>query len=261
MYQICFNSFSMMIHGKKFNTLLLSIVLCCTMVAASYPSWLVMVRIGCDGLTKRCLGAYVADGFIVTAARCFDRCSAGPASTRVNINIALSNRNRLSFGERLRSPEVMIHPEYDPSSESKVHDIALIKTNCPSESISKIRITNDCSEKNGVNDFKQYDLADDGQSVAEYSVKRINKNRCRNEHGGKFSRSQMLCFSKSNCSDNTVGLGMNNDVLFTLSSFGLECAAENDDFQTFGSLDLCRYSQWVDEQISSGLCLKQVKRA
>jgi len=243
----------MMIHGKNFNTLLLSIVLCCTMAAASYPSWLVMFRIGCDGLTERCLGAYVADGFIVTAARCFDRCSADHANASVNINLALSNMNRLSFGERLRSTEVMIHPEYDPSSESRVHDIALIKTNCPSKSVSKIRMVSDCSEKSVVNDFKQYDLTDDGQSVAEYQVKKINENQCRNEHGGKFSASQMFCFSKSNCSDNTVGLGMNNDVLLTLSSFGLECAAENDDFQTFGSLDLCRYSQWVNEQISSGL--------
>ena len=246
-----------MTNGRFFTTLLLSVALSYTGTVATYPSWMVMVRIGCDGTTDRCLGAYVADGWVVTAARCFDRCSVDGASTRVNINLELSRRNRLTFGERLRTPEVLVHPHYDPSNEAKEHDIALIKTSCPSESISKLRVVESCSEKNGMNDFKQHDLSEDGQSILEYPLKRVNKNQCRKEHDGKFSRSQMLCFSKSQCSDNSVGLAINNNTLFGLSTFGLECAAEEEsDFETFGSLDMCRYSSWVNEQISSGLYLK-----
>ena len=243
-----------MICGKFITILLLSVVLSYTGTAAIYPSWMVMVRIGCDGTTERCLGAYVADGLIVTAARCFDRCSADDASTRININLELSSRNRLTFGERLRSPEVLVHPEYDPSSVVREHDIALIKTSCPPESISKLRVVESCSERNGMNEFTQYDLSDGGQSILEYQIRRVNKNQCRNEHSGKFSRSQMFCFSKSNCSDNTVGLEINNNTLFALSTFGLECTAEEEnDFETFCSLDMCRYSRWINEQISSGL--------
>jgi len=242
-----------MIQGRLFTTLLLTAALSYTCTVASYPSWMVMVRIGCDGTTERCLGAYVAGGWIVTAARCFDRCSVDGASTRVNINLESSSRNRLTFGERLKSPEVLVHPEYDPSSKAKEHDIALIKTNCPSESISMLRVVESCSERNAMNDFTQYDLSDDGQSILQYLIRRVNKNQCRNEHSEKFSRSQMLCFSKLQCSDNTVGLAVHNNTLFALSIFGLECAAEEEnDFKTFGSLDICRYSSWISEQISSG---------
>ena len=96
----------------------------------------------------------------------------------------------------MRRTEVTIHPDYN--SSINVNDIAL------SASFYDL--------------FKQ-------RTLVEYNVTRAHKRDCIREHKGNFSASHMLCFKKSQCSDNAVGLIFRNNML---STFGLKCLSDGE---------------------------------
>ena len=232
--------------GLHISTLLLLSLATSYAVAFSYSSYIALVTVRCNGQTDRCLGAVVADDHVVTAARCFNKCSR--PTVRVYTRLGRSSRNRLTLGERMRRTEVTIHPEYN--SSSNLHDIALIKIDCLSSNIVKLQPVDRCSLFNSATDYGFCDLLN-RRTLVEYNVTRARKRACTREYAGAFTASQMLCFRKSQCSDNAVGLAVRDNRLFGLSSLGLECPSDGEQpNQNFVSLDVCQYSEWIQDQIS-----------
>lgn len=229
--------------------LLLSLAALCGF-AFSYPSWLVLVTVKCSRRTDRCLGAVVADDHIVTAARCFNKCAMNSASTTVRVYTGLgkSDRNTLTLGKRMKRTQVTIHQSYN--SSLNLNDIALVKTDCLSSSTIRLQPVDSCSLFNSATDYSFCDLLN-RKTLVEYNVTRSHKKTCSKEHKGAWTSSRMVCFKKSQCSDNTVGLAVRGNQLFALSSFGLECPSDGKQpFKSFASLDICRYSKWIKNQIS-----------
>jgi len=236
--------------GLHISSLLLLSLVTSYVLASSYPSWLVMVTIKCKKQTDRCLGAAVANNQVVTAARCFNKCSVDSAKITVYTGLSKSPRGTLALGEKMRRTEVTVHPEYD--SSTRLHDIALIKTNCLPTNTAKLYPVDDCSSFTDATEYNFCDLSNQ-KTLVEYNVTRSRTRACTKEHKGTFLKSHMLCFRKSQCSDNTVGLAVRNNKLFALSTFGLDCeTTETKAYKTFGSLDLCKYSSWIKKQISKG---------
>ena len=188
----------------------------------------------------------MADDHIVTAARCFNKCS-NPI-VRVFTGLGRSSRNRVTLGERMRRTEVTIHPDYN--SSLNINDIALIKVDCLSNNTAKLQLVDHCSLFNSATEYNFYDLLNQ-ETLLEYNVTRAHKRDCTREHAGNFSASQMLCFKKSRCSDNAVGLAIRSNMLFGLSVFGLKCLSNGEQaYENFVSLDVCQYSKWMQNQIS-----------
>ena len=232
--------------GLHISTLLLLSLATSYAVAYSYSSYIALVTIRCNGQTDRCLGAVVGDDHVVTAARCFNKCSR--PTVRVYIGLGRSSRNRLTLGDRMRRTEVTIHPDYN--SSSNLHDIALIKIDCLSSSITKLQPVDSCSLFGSATDYGFCDLLN-RRTLLEYNVTRARDRACTREYTGAFTSSRMLCFKKSQCSDNAVGLAVRDNRLFGLSTFGLECPSDGEEANNnFASLDICRYSKWIQDQIS-----------
>ena len=235
--------------GFNICTLLLLSLTISYAVAFSYSSWLVLVTIKCDGNTDRCLGAVVADDHVVTAARCFKRCTTmDTAIIKVHTGLGRSDKNTLTLGKRMKRTEVTLHPGYDPSSN--LDDIALIKIDCLPSNIARLQPVDNCSL---VNEGTEYGFCDlfKRKTMIEYNATMTRKRNCNNEHSGSFKPSEMVCFKKSQCSDNTVGLAVRDNKLFGISLFGLECPSkEENSSETFASLNICKYSSWIQEQIS-----------
>ena len=232
--------------GVYISTLLLLSLGMSYVLAYSYPSYVVMVTIRCNRQTDRCLGAVVAGDHVVTAARCFNKCT-NPI-VRVFTGLGRSSRNRVTLGDRMRQAEVTIHPDYN--SSSNLNDIALIKVNCLSSNIVKLQTVDRCSLFNSATEYSFVDLLNQ-RTLLEYNVTRARKRDCTREHAGNFSASQMLCFKKSQCSDNAVGLAIRDNILFGLSTFGLRCPLDGEQaYENFASLDVCRYSRWIHSQVS-----------
>lgn len=227
--------------------LLLSLVTSYAM-AFSYSSWLVLVTVKCDKKTDRCLGAVVADDYVVTAARCFNRCSKTDSTIRVYTELSRSSKNTVTLGDKMKRTEVTIHPNY--TSSSHLNDIALIKIDCLSSNIVRLQPVDSCSLFNDANEYTFCDLSK-RKTLLEYNVTRSRKKACTKEYSGNFMASEMLCFKKSQCSDNTVGLAVRENKLFALSSFGLECQSDGEKtYASFASLDVCMYSSWIQSEIS-----------
>ena len=242
--------FTVMARLHNISTLLvLSLVMSYSM-AITYPSWLVLVTVKCDGSTYRCLGAVVADDHVVTAGRCFNRCPMDSATIRVYTGLSRSPRGVLVLGDKMRRAEVTIHPDYDASSN--LNDIAIIKVDCLSSDITRLQPVDGCSLFNDATEYSFYDLLD-RKTLVEYNVTRSRKKDCNREHAGSFTGSQMVCFKKSKCSDNAVGLAVRDNKLFALSTFGLGCPADGEQsHENFASLDVCKYSSWIKSQVSKG---------
>ena len=232
--------------GFHISTLLLLSLATSYALAFSYSSYIALVTVRCNGQTDRCLGAVVADNHVVTAARCFNKCSN--PTVRVYTRLGRSSRNRLTLGDRMRRTEVTVHPEYN--SSSNLHDIALIKIDCLSSNIVKLQPVDRCSLFNSATEYGFCDLSN-GRTLMEYNVTRTRKRSCTREYTGVFSTSRMLCFRKPQCSDNAVGLTVRDNRLFGLSLFGLECPSDGEEpHDNFASLDICRYYKWIQDQIS-----------
>lgn len=220
-------------------------------VASSYPTWLVLVTVKCNKKVDRCLGALVADNEVVTAARCFDRCAKITPTVRVYTGLGKSSSGTLKLGKKTKKTKVIIHPDYN--SSTKAHDVAVIKTGCLSSNMTKLQPVNDCSL---FSKSKKYSFCDlfNRKTLVEYEVARFPKKHCLREHKGIIRPPQTLCFKKSRCSDNSVGLTVKDNKLFALSRFGLECPSDGgqEPYKTFASLNICHYSSWIQKQTASG---------
>ena len=211
-----------------------------------YPSYVVLVTIKCNEQTDRCLGAVVADDHILTAARCFNKCSN--PMVKVFTGLGRSSRGKVTHGDRIKGTEVTIHPDYN--SSLNLNDIALIKVDCLSNNTVKLQAPDRCSLFNNATEYSFYDLLNQ-RSLLVHNVTRAPKRDCTREHVGNFSASRMLCFKISQCSDNAVGLAIRGNMLFGLSTFGLRCPSDGEQaYENFVSLDVCQYSKWIRQQIS-----------
>ena len=96
----------------------------------------------------------MADDHVVTAARCFNKCSN--PMVRVFTGLGRSSRNRVTLDDRMRQTEVTIHPDYN--SSINVNDIALIKVDCLSNNTIKLQPVGRCSLFNSATEYSFYDL-------------------------------------------------------------------------------------------------------
>ena len=195
------------------------------------PLWLARLRVKCEDTVHRCLGAIITDKFLLTTASCVNKCKDSDRTIKISVS-----------GQKLKATKVIIHPE-DPKTQ-QIHDVALVKFNCPKVQLTKVLLNDGCIPESGLSVINLYDKTSVSTSVSPASLAN-KKKKCKRAYEN-WVESQQVCIIASSCSNRSEALIADDahNILYGFSLYGTVCDSKYEN-TIIAAMELCEYYTWI----------------